>query len=395
MRYVTRQQWNAMPPKKVVRISKSDGMYVHHSAGSERQTCREIQNYHMHVKGWYDIAYSWLVDRNGAIYMGRGWGVAGGHTEGYNHTSHAVCYIGNTSVSAAPAVAKASINAVIAEHNRRYGVGYVRPHNAVNSTACPGTDLTRWVNSGRPGGTSSGCREDGVRRGMSGFVVVGLQMLLNSAGQNLDVDGDFGPLTEKAVTNFNNYFKINSPACRAVATKKTLDFLEYLKNKKEGKAGTPAPAPTPAPTPTPERVSIKLGDRNYVVAGLQKMLNEVSNAGLDVDGDFGPLTKEAVQNFQRFFKMKRQDGVVDEETWAFINYLYDAKNNEPVKKVPPPVEPEPEPKPKPEPEPEPEPPVIPSTESLISRIIAVLNKILKRNNDEASEDLSEIEKDVQ
>ena len=389
MRYVTRSQWNAMPPTRVVRISKSDGMYIHHSAGSERQTCREIQNYHMHAKGWYDIAYSWLVDRNGAIYMGRGWGVAGGHTEGYNSRSHAVCYIGNTSASAAPAAAKASINAVIAEHNRRYGNGYVRPHNAVNATACPGSDLTRWVNSGRPGGSSSGCREEGVRRGMSGFVVVGLQMLLNSAGQNLDVDGDFGPATETAVRNFNNYFKINSLACRSVATKKTLDFLQYLKDQKDGKPSTPPPTTTPKPA---EKL-IQFGDRNYVVAGLQKMLNEISNAKLDVDGDFGEKTKQAVQNFQKFFKMKRQDGVVDEETWAFINYLYDAKLNKPVDTAPPPVDTEPPTKPTPDPDPVTVPPVIPSTESLISRIIAVLNKILKRQNKEASEDLSEIEKD--
>ena len=394
MNYVSRAQWGARPPKNRSRISSSNGVYVHHSAGPESQTVKQIQNFHMDSRGWSDIAYSWLVDRNGTIYEGRGWGVAGAHTAGYNSSSHAVCYIGNTSASPAPAKAKASINAVIAEHNRRYRSGYVRPHRAVASTACPGNDLAAWVAAGRPGGASSGCREAGVRRGMSGFVVVGLQTLLNSAGQNLDVDGDFGPATETAVRNFNNYFKINSIACRSVATKKTLDFLQYLDNKKNGKPSTKPPA-TPEPdepgTPAePGKPMIKLGDNNYVVAGLQKMLNTVANAKLAVDGDFGPATKAAVQNFQKFFKLGRTDGVVDEGTWKFINYLYDLKTTKPVEVVPPPVT-----DPAPKPDPTPDPPVVPSTESIITRIIALLNKILKNGSDEGtSDELDDIEKDA-
>lgn len=389
MRYVSRAGWGARPPKSKSYIRGSNGIYVHHSAGPTSQTCKQIQNYHMDAKGWVDIAYSWLVDKNGTIYEGRGWGVAGAHTAGYNSSSHAVCYIGNTSASAAPAVAKAAINTVINEHNRRYGSGYVRPHNAVASTACPGTDLTKWVNSGRPGGASSGCSIAGIRKGMNGYVVVGLQTLLNTANAKLKVDGDFGPATEKAVVAFNNFFKINSAACRAVASKKTLDTLEYLKAKKAGTTPTPAPKPPvpQAPATKPGKVVMQPGDSNYVIAGLQKMLNTVTGSKLAVDGDFGPATLGAVQNFQRYFKLARRDGKVDEATWNFLNYLYDAKTSKALKSTPkPPTKPAPV---------EPTPPAIPSDESIIQRIIALLNKLLRTGSkDEATKELDDIEKDV-
>jgi len=342
----------------------------------------------MDAKGWSDIAYSWLVDKNGTIYEGRGWGISGAHTVGYNSTAHAVCYIGNSSANAAPPVAKAAINAVIDEHNRRYGKGYVRPHNAVNSTACPGTDLTSWVNGGRSGGSSSGCRTEGIRRGMSGYPVVGLQALLNTANAKLAVDGDFGPATEKAVTAFNNFFKINSPNCRGVASKKTIDTLEFLKAKKSGTKPTPAPKPPKpkAPAKKPGKVVMKSGDSNYVVAGLQKMLNTVAGAKLDVDGDFGPATSGAVQNFQRYFKMDRRDGKVDEATWNFLNYLYDTKTTKARKSVP---------KKAKVPVKEPDPPVETSDESLIQKIIAILNKLIRSGDkEEAVAELDKVQKEV-
>lgn len=49
----------------------------------------------MDGRGWSDIAYSFLVDDDGTVYEGRGYGIAGGHTQGDNSTSHAICLLGN------------------------------------------------------------------------------------------------------------------------------------------------------------------------------------------------------------------------------------------------------------------------------------------------------------
>jgi len=48
-----------------------------------------------------------------------------------------------------------------------------------------------------------------------------------------------------------------------------------------------------APTPT-----LRYGDHNQEVAVLQKALNALFSAHLDVDGKYGPATKRAVQRFQ-------------------------------------------------------------------------------------------------
>lgn len=53
-----------------------------------------IQIFHMESKGWDDIAYSFLVGGDGAVYVGRGWDFQGAHTRGYNVKSISIAFIG-------------------------------------------------------------------------------------------------------------------------------------------------------------------------------------------------------------------------------------------------------------------------------------------------------------
>jgi hypothetical protein len=150
---VDRAQWGARQAKAINPLYASEGIYLHHtvtgSGPDEAAIVRQVQSYHMDTQGWNDIAYSWLVGQSGRIYMGRGWGVTGGHTEGWNSRSHAVCFIGNSDNDFPSDAAKRSINEVIAEHQRRYG-GWVRLHKDVNATGCPGRHVAEWVAAGRP-----------------------------------------------------------------------------------------------------------------------------------------------------------------------------------------------------------------------------------------------------
>jgi peptidoglycan hydrolase-like protein with peptidoglycan-binding domain len=67
----------------------------------------------------------------------------------------------------------------------------------------------------------------------------------------------------------------------------------------------PKPAePTPAPS-------------GYSVEWLQESLNEVNDAGLEVDGDYGPATKAAVMEFQETRGLK-VDGWAGIQTCAQI-----------------------------------------------------------------------------
>jgi N-acetylmuramoyl-L-alanine amidase len=147
--YVSRAQWGARPPKSTKPIATSEALFVHHTVTGtgpdEAAIVRQVQAFHMDTRKWQDIAYSWLVGQSGAIYEGRGWGIAGGHTEGWNSKSHAVCFIGNTDNDVPTPQALAAIEAVWAEHARRYATNTLRTHRAVNQTGCPGAQLTAWV----------------------------------------------------------------------------------------------------------------------------------------------------------------------------------------------------------------------------------------------------------
>jgi hypothetical protein len=80
---------------------------------------------------------------------------------------------------------------------------------------------------------------------------------------------------------------------------------------------TPTPSkPTPAPSTT--RPSLSQGSsKKEDVKYLQQRLNALMNAGLKVEGNFGPATKAAVIAFQKKKGLKA-DGVVGTNTWAAL-----------------------------------------------------------------------------
>lgn len=147
MDHITRADWGARPPARRIEMPRSEGVFVHYrgpggapTGEAAKAALRQDQAYHMDVRGWSDIAYSWAVDNDGVVYELRGWGVTGGHTQGWNHRSHAVLWIGG---DAAPPSQRAleGIAAVCREHHRRYGEAPIRGHRDVNPTSCPGDAL--------------------------------------------------------------------------------------------------------------------------------------------------------------------------------------------------------------------------------------------------------------
>lgn len=62
-------------------------------------------------------------------------------------------------------------------------------------------------------------------------------------------------------------------------------------------------------------------NRKADIQALQARLNEVGKYGLEIDGSFGPATKEAVIKFQTKKKLKA-DGIVNKETAEALGMLY-------------------------------------------------------------------------
>ncbi|MFD7281775.1 N-acetylmuramoyl-L-alanine amidase [Streptomyces sp. NPDC059862] len=199
---IPRESWGARPPtdEYPVALSQRTGFTVHYSAGPPTQTVKQIQNFHMDGRGWPDIGYNFLVDRQGWIYEGVGWNHRGSHAVNYNTTHIGVCFIGSD--GDATAAAKSSIRSLYYKASELCG----RTLNATYhsglpgaSTACPGNDLRNWVLGGMDGedipivvtpGTGSGGRSD-IRS------VVSQQWAVNLLGYTprLVEDGVFGALT--------------------------------------------------------------------------------------------------------------------------------------------------------------------------------------------------------
>ena len=161
-RVISRAEWGAneklmtWPPAyaPVVKI------VVHHTTGSNASAeldpaafIRAIYYYHAVTRGWGDIGYNFLVDRQGRIYEGRfgGDGVIGGHAYPYNSGTIGVAILGDYSSSSVPVAAAAGLKDLLtwksaANNIDPLGNGWlydrnlpnIMGHRDCNNTACPG-----------------------------------------------------------------------------------------------------------------------------------------------------------------------------------------------------------------------------------------------------------------
>lgn len=162
MRYQTRSDWGAQPPRwNPGTVTKSQGVFIHYNGPAVNNAVlagdydavkiflQGIQRFHQQTQRWPDIAYSWCVDAMGRIWELRGWGTAQAATLNWNWDSHSIFLPlgGNQTPTEAQITA---CQTVIAEHNRRYGAGFIKGHqDAPNSTSCPGPVLLPMVRAGK------------------------------------------------------------------------------------------------------------------------------------------------------------------------------------------------------------------------------------------------------
>ncbi|MCX5215184.1 peptidoglycan-binding protein [Kitasatospora sp. NBC_00240] len=112
--------------------------------------------------------------------------------------------------------------------------------------------------------------------------VTELQNLLDTHGASIAADGDFGPTTTTAVKGFQSAVGLAVDGQVGPATKGAL----YASPTAAVRLTSPHCA-----------VVVRQGERDGCVTELQRLLNG-RGASLTVDGDFGPGTLTAVENFQ-------------------------------------------------------------------------------------------------
>lgn len=144
--------------------------------------------------------------------------------------------------------------------------------------------------------------------------------LNNTSGRGLVVNGIYDAPTESAVRDLKAFFGIQPVDSEVGPTVWAILFdLPHAAPPAPpavdaGKAFQKAVAAEYGPRVSRITRTLKQGMRGDDVKNLQVLLNVIANAGLSIDGSFGPGTKQAVVNFQKFFNTPPADGIVGPKT---------------------------------------------------------------------------------
>lgn len=325
----TRADWGAAPRKsgRTVAATSRQQFFVHWNgpkmsltASDPHSKClqqvRAFQRYHM-SKGWSDIGYNGLTCPHGRNIEGRGIDYVGAHCTNFNTSG----YGWQAMVGEGNVIPDAMYNGILRAYegcNKRSKKTLAkRGHRDGMSTTCPGRTLYAWVKAGMPKKGSISPKPSKptttpkppapvakatsltktLRKGDSGAQVTLLQTMLNKTrNAKLDVDGKFGPKTEKAVIAAHKAWNVAQPHNVVGPGFRKKINAEY--NKKAPSKKT--------------RPKLRRGDRGEAVKELQRLLGR-----LEVDGSFGPATNARVLQFQRANKLD-VDGVVGPKTWEAL-----------------------------------------------------------------------------
>ena len=111
----------------------------------------EVRRWHMQDRGWKDIGYHFLIDRDGTVAEGRPLDQVGAHTQDHNTGTIGISLFGGFGSAATdnffynftPEQDKA-LRALIKDLSAMYKITKVSGHNEYAAKACPGFAVTKW-----------------------------------------------------------------------------------------------------------------------------------------------------------------------------------------------------------------------------------------------------------
>ena len=112
----------------------------------------EVRRWHKEQRGWSDIGYHYLIDRNGTVATGRPVNRTGAHTKGHNTGSIGIALFGGHGSSAddqfaenfTPEQEAALLNLIEELRVRFPAIKRVSGHNEFAAKACPGFRVKPW-----------------------------------------------------------------------------------------------------------------------------------------------------------------------------------------------------------------------------------------------------------
>lgn len=116
------------------------------------QKVAEIRRWHVQDRGWKDIGYHWLIDRDGKVAKGRPMTVVGAHVAGRNTGTIGISLFGGHgsaetdkfSDNFTPAQ-DAALRKLIAEIKTQTQIVRISGHNEYAAKACPGFTVKDWL----------------------------------------------------------------------------------------------------------------------------------------------------------------------------------------------------------------------------------------------------------
>ncbi len=154
---VCREAWGAQPPTGEFTAHTIERFTVHHTAAviEDNRLAPAITRQHQadhQSLGWPDIAYHFLIDRNGHIYQGRPYAAVGDTRTSYDPTGHLLIAVkGNFEEQELTQAQLDSLVAILAWGVSKFDVPptEITGHRDWAATACPGKSLYALIASGK------------------------------------------------------------------------------------------------------------------------------------------------------------------------------------------------------------------------------------------------------
>ncbi|MCB2117898.1 MAG: N-acetylmuramoyl-L-alanine amidase [Rhodobacteraceae bacterium] len=112
----------------------------------------EIRRWHMQDRGWRDIGYHWIIDRDGTVRAGRDEAQIGAHVVGHNTGTLGICLIGGHGGSVDDTfhdhftdAQEVALRRLIREIKGRTSIERISGHNQYAAKACPSFYVPTWI----------------------------------------------------------------------------------------------------------------------------------------------------------------------------------------------------------------------------------------------------------
>jgi hypothetical protein len=160
-----RSEWKASEVSgESAPMSGPDRITVHHLGGkafttrgksATRRVIKAIQEDHQKRRGWSDIGYHYIVDRDGQVWEGRSATIVGAHagSAAANDANLGVLVLGNFDLQSPPGAQLAGLEKLLRALCRKHRIPRdrifthreVREACGLDATQCPGRELEAWV----------------------------------------------------------------------------------------------------------------------------------------------------------------------------------------------------------------------------------------------------------